>query len=129
VYKKAKHAALASVRAAKKAAKRATLKHRRLLAKRKWKISNRGAVNASTAQRFAAKLHATPSWANRFFIAEAYDLAARRSAMLDFPWQVDHMVPLRSPLVCGLHVEHNLRVIPGVMNLAKGNRHWPDMPV
>lgn len=99
--------------------------------KRAWKIRNKGAVIASTAQRFAAKLHATPTWANKFFIGEAYDLAARRTAMKCggvAKWHVDHRVPLRHPHVCGLHVEHNLQVIPAVVNMAKGNRTWPDMP-
>ena len=41
---------------------------------------------------------------------------------------VDHIVPLQSPLVCGLHVHDNLRVILAVDNASKANRHWPDMP-
>ncbi len=32
------------------------------------------------------------------------------------------------PELCGLHVEHNLRVIPAAVNLAKKNFYWPDMP-
>lgn len=127
VYKKAQHAAKASERAEKKAAKRASRAQRRRDAQRTWKVSNRGAVNASTARRFAAKLHATPSWANKFFIDEAYALAVLRTELFGFPWEVDHRVPLRSRLVCGLHVENNLRVIPAAENLAKSNRHWPGM--
>ena len=86
---------------------------------------------ARNVARRAAKLNATPVWANQFFIEEAYDLAQRRTKMkcggID-KWHVDHIVPLKSPIVCGLHVEHNLQVIPGVENIRKGNRHWPDMP-
>ena len=93
-----------------------------------YKKNNRAQVTAIQARRNAAKLRATPSWANRFFIEEAYRLAELRTKMLGYPWHVDHIVPLQSKLVCGLHVEHNLRVIPGVENIRKSNRHWPDQP-
>lgn len=128
VYRKAQHAAKAGERAAKKAARIATKRTRRQAARSAWKIRNKGKVNASTAQRFAAKLHATPQWANKFFIGEAYELAALRSATLGAPWHVDHQVPLRSPFVCGLHTEQNLCVVSGAFNEQKGNRYWPDMP-
>lgn len=87
------------------------------------------AVSAEKAmRRAAAKRRGMPKWANLFFIQEAYRLARLRRQTTGFPWHVDHIVPLNSPLVCGLHVESNLRVIPGPANLAKGNRYWPDMP-
>ena len=85
-------------------------------------------VLARTAQRKAKRKGATPAWANEFFIAEAYHLAQLRTKATGFKWHVDHIVPLRSKLVCGFHVENNLQVISAVINVKKGNRHWPDMP-
>lgn len=35
---------------------------------------------------------------------------------------VDHIYPLNSPIVCGLHVEDNLRLLFAGDNIAKGNR-------
>lgn len=40
---------------------------------------------------------------------------------------VDHIVPLQSNWVCGLHCEANLRVIPGAENESKRNFWWPQM--
>ncbi|MDP3939632.1 MAG: hypothetical protein Q8R92_16065 [Deltaproteobacteria bacterium] len=94
--------------------------------KRRWRKSNPGKVVASNTAR--QERTATPAWANEFFIEEIYELAQLRTRLTGYEWHVDHVVPLRSKIVCGLHVEFNLRVIPAVHNLAKGNRHWPDMP-
>lgn len=82
----------------------------------------------STAKRRATKLNATPKWANKFFIQEAYRMSRLRTKMLGIKHEVDHKVPLQHPLVCGLHVEQNLQVIPMVHNRSKGNRIWPNMP-
>lgn len=76
----------------------------------------------------AKRKMAMPAWANPFFIEEIYDLARRRTIATGFPWHVDHIVPTISHLVCGLHTERNLRVIPGKENQSKKNFHWPDMP-
>lgn len=95
---------------------------------RRYQKANPAVNAAKTARRRAGKLQATPAWANSFFISEAYALAKLRTERFVFSWHVDHIIPLVSPIVCGLHVENNLQVIPGADNISKSNRHWPDMP-
>jgi hypothetical protein len=80
-----------------------------------------GRVNALTAKRRARLARATPSWLDERQLVEIrglYELAQE----LGPGWEVDHIVPIRSPLVCGLHVPWNLRVIPTTENRRKGNR-------
>lgn len=89
---------------------------------REWARLNADKRQALEAKRKASKLQATPAWANDFFIKEAYHLAKVRERVLGGKWHVDHIVPLRSKIVCGLHVENNLQVIPAVINMRKGNR-------
>jgi len=83
---------------------------------------------ADAVSRRAVSSMATPKWANEFFITEAYHLARLRTKLKTggvSKWHVDHIVPLKSKLVCGLHVHNNLRVIPAIENLKKRNSHIP----
>ena len=43
-------------------------------------------------------------------------------------FEVDHIVPLQSEKVCGLHTFSNLQLLDSDLNKSKGNRRWPDMP-
>ncbi len=90
---------------------------------RKWRKNNPGKVNAQTARRRAQQFLATPKWANAKKIREIYITARCLKKH-----HVDHIVPLNSSLVCGLHCEDNLQILTGAKNRAKGNRVWPDMP-
>ena len=90
--------------------------------KNAWKRRNPHKILADVRVRQAAKLRAMPSWADRAAIDAIYAKAR------ELGLEVDHQVPLRHPLVCGLHVEANLRPVTQEVNRAKGNRSWPDMP-
>jgi hypothetical protein len=74
----------------------------------------------------AAKRQRTPKWANREKIRAIYRECRERSKVTGVPHHVDHIVPLRGALVCGLHVEHNLAIIPATGNLKKGPIHEND---
>lgn len=86
---------------------------------------------AYAAKRRANKLMAFCAFDEDLFElveSEAFDLAKRREKATGTKWHVDHVVPLQSKLVCGLHNEFNLAVIPAIKNHRKNNLYWPGMP-
>lgn len=93
-----------------------------------WRKANRPKVNAKKMRRVASQLNATPAWADRKAIAGFYETAEALGMWTGEWYHVDHIVPIRSTRVCGLHCEANLQILSGPENQRKGNRHWPDMP-
>jgi hypothetical protein len=87
--------------------------------------ANPGKRSALGAKRRASKLQATPAWFEKEAVAAIYEESILRSKQDEIVYHVDHIVPLRSKFVCGLHCLDNLEIIPGKENLSKGNRHWP----
>lgn len=82
--------------------------------------------NAKLARRRATKRRAAVDWANAEKLQWFYAEAQRISATTGMTYHVDHIVPLTSRKVCGLHNEFNLQILPAFDNLSKGNKHWPN---
>jgi len=75
------------------------------------------------AKREAQKLQAQPRWLHPI---DLYLIKVMYYTRPD-DHHVDHIVPLRSDKVCGLHVPWNLQHLPASDNVSKGNYWWPDM--
>lgn len=95
---------------------------------RQWAAANRAQIAAIKGRRRAAELRAVVGWSDPDVIATVYEQARATTLETGVPHNVDHIVPLQSKFVCGLHVHQNLRVLPKLQNTSKGNRWWPDMP-
>lgn len=89
---------------------------------KKYQQTHRSDVRANTSRYRAKKKQATPSWANFDRIQEIYLMACEEGL------EVDHIVPLQSEYVCGLHCEDNLQCVDSSYNRKKNNNFWPDMP-
>jgi hypothetical protein len=94
----------------------------------KWRQSNPEKNSAYATVRRTFKRRAVVKWADPMAIRALYLEAKRLTAETGITHHVDHVVPLNHSLVCGLHCESNLQVLPKRDNLSKGNRWWPDMP-
>lgn len=93
-----------------------------------YKKNNPHIAAAYQTRRRAKKLNATPKWADINKILGLYEYSREIMLRAGIRHEVDHIVPLLSEFVCGLHCEANLQVIPESENRSKSNRFWPDMP-
>lgn len=93
--------------------------------RRNWCKQNPEKARANTSRRRARKKQATPPWANQDAINAIYAEAVRLEQETGIKHHVDHIYPLQSKYLCGLHVAENLQVIPESENLSKSNRTWP----
>ena len=90
-----------------------------------WKDRNLLWVRADTKARRRKHRLATPKWLTRrqkSEIRQLYQIAMTMTQTTGEQYVVDHIVPLRSEFVCGLHVPWNLRVITREENLIKSNQ-------
>lgn len=79
--------------------------------------------------RYYKKLFmAWPEWCAEHPGFVAIDKEWRRLRALGKDVHKDHIVPICSDIVCGLHVPNNLQIITAAENYAKSNTWWPDMP-
>jgi hypothetical protein len=79
---------------------------------------NKDVVKRKAARRRANKKTQTPEWANLEKISYVYRNCPDGH-------HVDHIYPLKSNYMCGLHIETNLQILLSTENMSKGNRTWP----
>lgn len=94
-------------------------------ARNAWKERNRLWVLADTKNRRRRHREATPPWITRsqkIEMRELYKIAITMTQTTGVQYVIDHIIPLRSDLVCGLHVPWNLQVITQEENLRKSNK-------
>lgn len=90
-----------------------------------WKEKNLTSIRADTKVRRRKHREATPPWLTRkqkTQIRQLYQIAITSTQTTGEQYVVDHIYPLRSEFICGLHVPWNLRVITREENHAKSNQ-------
>lgn len=85
---------------------------------KQWQKKNRSLCAYKARTREANKKHATPLWLDSTHISEMKLIYATCPE----GHHVDHIIPLNSPYVCGLHVPWNLQHLPAKENVQKSNR-------
>ena len=98
---------------------------RYLADKKVYRQENKGTIRALNAARKRVVKLRTPAWLSTdelWLVKEVYKLAAHRTELFGFQWDVDHIVPLQGTIVSGLHVPWNLQVIPSRDNICKKNK-------
>lgn len=90
---------------------------------RQWRLANPGKSRARSRGYDARKIKAEPPWADRELIAVVYEQCAEMNRIAGWTkYHVDHVMPLKSPILCGLHVHYNLQIITAEENLSKRNK-------
>jgi hypothetical protein len=95
---------------------------------RAWQKENAASVAMRGSARGRKRPVYTPSWADKEKMIAFYEKARELRETTGQPYEVDHIVPLGSDFVSGLHCEANLQITLKAENLSKLNRRWPDMP-
>ena len=92
------------------------------ISQKQWNNENKGKVRHYKSKRKSRVKRATPYWFEKDLVEKVYQEACSRG------WEVDHIVPIKSEIVCGLHCHDNLQILEKELNGSKSNSYWPDMP-
>jgi hypothetical protein len=93
---------------------------------KRWRLKNPDKVLESAVKSNLTRHRRVPSWLtkqDKLDIQKTYALAKELTAAYGFPWEFDHIAPLRGRLVSGLHVPSNLQIIPKDQNRRKRNHY------
>jgi hypothetical protein len=96
-----------------KIAEKKAIKHKEKMASDPGYVAERKSYHRLRQSRMTK---AMPPWADKGKIRAIYEEAARLGL------SVDHIIPLKHPLVCGLHTPDNLQLMPLKENISKNNQ-------
>lgn len=89
---------------------------------KQWFKNNPHMNAAYASKRRAAEKRQTPSWADWDEITKIFRARDNVAKATNAEYHVDHIVPLRSKIVSGLHIHQNLQILPGDENVKKRAR-------
>jgi hypothetical protein len=69
-----------------------------------------------------------PPWVDKKALRALWYQARMAEIRTGLPHVLDHVIPVSHPLVCGLSVPWNMRVLSACANAVKGNSWHPEMP-
>jgi hypothetical protein len=101
---------------------------KRIEASNQWRKQNADKHLTTISFRRAAKKQAVPKWLSkeqRHEIAKIYTLSQWMASATGENFEVDHIYPLNSDFMCGLHLPSNLIVLSASDNARKSNTWWP----
>ena len=92
-----------------------------------WRKEYNHKMCSYASKRRALLIGATPSWADKSKIESIYEKAAMLNKLHpDKKYEVDHIIPLKNKLVCGLHTHDNMQILLASENRAKKNNFFID---
>jgi len=74
---------------------------------------------ACSRRRNAAMRRATPPWFERDMVSTVYKSCRMLTKCWGERFEVDHIIPIESDIVCGLHCWHNLQILRYDLNSKK----------
>lgn len=99
-----------------------THKELKLSKNKLWREQNKSMSQYYNSKRRAQIKRATVAWADVSKMVSVYEQSEDMTQRTGIQHNVDHIIPLQHPLVCGIHWEGNLQILTAEENQRKGNR-------
>lgn len=96
------------------------------LSSARWRRAHPHTVAVLAASRKFKLMQATPVWSETVLIDKVYMKRDEYRELYGVNFEVDHIIPINSDTVCGLHVLANLQLLDKSLNGSKHNNYQSD---